>query len=135
MVSLDTTVGEYLILCRERGADQDGNCAAVVWAETEVGPSKSMREALDRLRKEAPAKIGMESSLFAFENMLDLLSVGVRIGFARIIAAHPSETIHALSWRRLSKVHTPTTIEDWLLRSAWHSSWRGRKYLPSWEDD
>lgn len=129
-VTLDTPLETYLQLCEERGANEDGDCKSFTWARAAFGEEATLQEGLGDLL-ESP--VGFEASMFAFENMLDVLSAPVRVQFARVLANHPSHVVHALSWRRLVAVHKPTMLEDWLLRSAWHSSWRGQTTMPNWE--
>lgn len=136
-VTLSTPVREYLRLCEARGANEDGECPAFAWVRVTFPDGGSMAAALNALEG-SPA--GLEASMFAFEHMLDVLSPAVRERFARIIASDPSPVLHALNWRRLvaaanEGAPAPTEAEDWLLRGSWHSSWRGRGYLPEWERD
>lgn len=119
-------------MCEARGANADGECRAFEWVRAQFSETDSMAYALDALGGSPAA---MESAMFAFEYMLDVMDGGVRLRFVRILADNPSSTIHALNWRRLVAVCEPSILEDWLLRSSWHSSWVGRKMLPNWEDD
>ena len=135
MITLDTPVEEYLALCEERGANPDGDCPSFAWVRSQFPEGASMGEALDALLASPAA---MESAMFAFENMLDVLSPAVRERFARIICADPSHVVHALNWRRLAAAHdagaaAPTEEEDWLLRGAWHSKWQRVSLLPDEE--
>jgi hypothetical protein len=131
MIALHTPIEEYLRACEARGANADGDCPAFAWARAEFAPDTPLGEALKVL---ALSPVGMESAMFAFEHMLDVLDGEVRLRFVRILAENPSPVIHALNWRRLVAACEPTILEDWLLRSSWHSSWVGREMLPNWEE-
>jgi hypothetical protein len=135
MITLATPLGTYLRLCEARGANPDGHCPACAWARGTFDEAVPLARALDALDT---AEIGPEAAMFAFEHMLDRLSPAVRERFARIIASEASVVLQALSWSRLVAAHkagaaAPSEAEDWLLRGAWHSSWRGRSALPGWE--
>ncbi len=130
MIALNTALHEYLDLCEARGANSDGDCPSFKWAREQFDADTALGDVLAVL---AGSPAAMESSMFAFEHMLDVLDGAVRLRFVRILADNPSPVIHALNWRRLVAVCEPTVLEDWLLRSSWHSSWVGREELPNWE--
>lgn len=129
-IDLHTPIEDYLRACEARGANADGDCPSFAWARNAFAPNDPLGEALTVLEEH---DLAQEAAMFAFEKMLDVLGGAVRLRFVRILADNPSPVIHALSWRRLVAVCEPTILEDWLLRSAWHSSWAGREMLPNWE--
>ena len=129
-IDLHTPIEDYLRACEARGANADGDCPSFAWARGTFSPDTPLGEALTALEENDRAQ---EAAMFAFDKMLDDLDTFSRRRFGKVISLTCGHVVQAWAWRKMLDAGIEATgVEDWQLRSQWHSSWVGKSALPGW---
>ena len=129
-IDLHTPIEDYLRACEARGANADGDCPSFAWARATFASETPLGEALTALEENDRAQ---EAAMFAFDKMLDALDTFARRRFGKVISLNCGHVVQAWAWRKLMDAGIDaTSVEDWQLRSQWHSSWVGKSALPGW---